>query len=113
MNLYYFQPNTYGTEWLVMAESREEAIAAVKAYVRKDRQTDLEREMALTSWPKHWPPREEYLRRAQEGVERAVAEVDMYVDEAGISRDEQSPSTRAFGRIRVFGRGEVVQTEIC
>jgi len=107
MNLYYFNPNTYGTEWFVMAETREEAIEAVKAHVRKDRMADLERTMAQSPWPKDWPPREGCFSRGLESVERAVAEVDAYVNETGASWRKWPPC------IQVFGRGEVVQTEIC
>jgi hypothetical protein len=36
IKLYYFNPNTYSTQWFVAAHSREEAITAVEAHIRAE-----------------------------------------------------------------------------
>lgn len=107
LSLYYFNPNTYGQQWFVMAASREEAIAAVKSHVRDYHTGQMERTLAMCEqWPAYYPPREVWEKRERETIERAVAEIDDYANEKGDGYSDKPPC------IEVYGRGYVIESEI-
>jgi hypothetical protein len=91
--LYYFNPNTYGNEWFVVAYSREKAIAAVKQHV------------CVNGFAANFGSNESAEERQRE-IEEEVADIDRYVNAIKDDWDEKPPC------IEEHPIGSVIQSEI-
>lgn len=104
-HLYYFNPNSYGQEWFVVAYSRDEAIAAVRAHVLAEH--DKERfEDDDPSWRE--PPFLTAAERREESRQRVLANLDLYINETKGQWDRDDE----VARIEEYPIGHVIQTEI-
>lgn len=91
--LYYFNPNSYSTEWFVAAYSREEAIEAVKRYIRTEGYA-----ASIRIW-------DSPIER-QAGIEEELLDLERYINEVKTHWDDKAPC------IEEHPIGKVIQTEI-
>ncbi len=107
MTLFHFNPNTYGQQWFVMAESRDAAIEAVRAHIRAE-------VAAMTFWdngPDDWPaddPRhcQTAEQKRAEQLDDEMRRLDAYVNETPWLARNRPPC------IEAVGAGQVIAAEI-